>query len=81
MADLMHTYDTNAEYVVFDMARCNNPEWFPWNFIENIKNGWFMSTKYTGGLKIFKAPKIIIMTNQYPPEGKLSADRIKIYSI
>lgn len=76
----MHTYDTKATYAVFDMARCNNPDWFPWNFIENLKNGWFCSTKYNGGMKCFTSPKVVVFMNSDLPENKLSADRInKIY--
>ena len=79
--DLMYAYDTNAEYVVFDMARCNNPDYYPWNFMENLKNGWFTSTKYKGGLKMFNAPKIIVFMNEEPPRCKLSSDRYEIYKI
>lgn len=79
--DLMYAYDTDAEYVVFDMARCNNPDYYPWNFMENLKNGWFTSTKYKGGLKMFNAPKIIVFMNEMPPENKLSDDRYEIYKI
>ena len=79
--DLMYAYNTDAEYVVFDMARCNNPDYYPWNFMENLKNGWFTSTKYKGGLKMFKAPKIIVFMNELPPKTKLSEDRYEIYII
>lgn len=79
--DLMYAYDTSAEYVVFDMARCNNPDYYPWNFMENLKNGWFTSTKYKGGMKTFKTPKIIVFMNQHPPMDKLSHDRFEIYKI
>ena len=79
--DLMYAYDVKAEYVVFDMARCNNPDYYPWNFMENLKNGWFTSTKYKGGLKTFVPPKICVFMNQMPPMGKLSHDRYEIYTI
>lgn len=79
--DLMYSFDTNCEIAVFDMARCNNPDYFPWNFIENIKNGWFTSTKYKGGMKIFNAPKVVVFMNQHPPEYKLTSDRYDKYII
>lgn len=79
--DLMYAYDTSADFVVFDMARCNNPDYYPWNFMENLKNGWFTSTKYKGGMKTFNTPKIVVFMNQDPPRGKLSADRYEIYKI
>jgi hypothetical protein len=81
IGDLMHSYDTMVDYVVFDMARCNNPDYFPWNFMENLKNGWFTSTKYNGGMKIFNPPKIVVFMNEMPPRNKLSSDRYEIYKI
>lgn len=81
IGDLMHCYDTTAEIAVFDMARCNNPDYYPWNFMENLKNGWFTSTKYKGGMKIFKPPKIIVFMNENPPRNKLSADRFNVLFI
>ncbi len=77
----MFSYNTDAEYCVFDMARCNNPDYWPWNFMENLKNGWYTSTKYQGEMKIFEAPKIIVLTNSMPPKDKLSKDRYEIYEI
>lgn len=77
----MHSYKEDAKYVVFDMARCNNPDYWPWNFMENLKNGWFTSTKYAGEMKVFEAPKIIVFTNNDPPRDKLSKDRYEIYRI
>lgn len=79
--DLMHSYNPKAEYVVFDMARCNDAQYWPWNFMENLKNGWFTSTKYNGGMVMFNVPKIIVFTNQYPDKSKLSQDRYEIYKI
>lgn len=79
--DLMYAFDTTAEYAIFDMARCNNPDFYPWNFIENIKSGWFCATKYKGGLKMFNPPKVCVMMNHMPPRDKLSEDRYNVYII
>lgn len=78
--DLMFAF-VPAEYVIFDMARCNNTDYYPWNFMENLKNGWFTSTKYKGGMKVFKSPKIVVFMNEDPPRDKLSSDRYEIYNI
>lgn len=77
----MHSYNPAAHYAVFDMARCNNPEWFPWNFMENLKNGWFTSTKYNSKFKIINPPKIIVMMNEEPPKDKFTHDRYNIFRI
>ncbi len=71
----MNCYDTKAKYVCFDMAKCNDANYWPWNFMENLKNGWFTSTKYQGGMKVFDAPKIVVFTNNDVPSDKLSEDR------
>lgn len=81
VADLMHAYNTKAEYAIFDMARCNNPDYYPWNFMENLKSGWYTSTKYNGGMKCFKPPKIAVFLNEEPPRNKLSNDRYQIFRI
>lgn len=77
----MHAYDCNAEYAIFDMARSNNVDWFPWNFMENLKNGWFTSTKYNGRLRAFRAPKVLVLMNEEPPRTKFSADRYVVFHI
>lgn len=78
-ADLMHGYRKEADIAIFDMARTNNQEWYPWGFMENLKNGWFTTTKYNGRMHFFKAPKIIVFMNQDPDRTKFTADRYKIF--
>lgn len=80
-ADLMNSYKKGAEFAIFDMARCNKPDWYPWNFMENLKSGWFTATKYEGGFKKFRKPKIVVFMNQDPPRDKLSEDRYEVYFI
>lgn len=77
----MYAFTPGVEFAVFDMARVNNPDYFPWNFMENLKSGWFTCTKYKGRTKIFNAPKIVVFMNQEPPRDKLSEDRWEIYHI
>lgn len=77
----MTAYRAGAEIAIFDMARCNNPDYFPWNFMENLKNGWFTTTKYAGKMTVFKRPKIVVFMNQEPEKSKLSVDRYDIMFI
>ena len=53
-----------------------------YTLIENIKDGYFVSSKYkTKQIKI-KTPNIVIVFSNSPPERKsLSADRWRIFSI
>ncbi len=79
--DLMYGYNTKATVACFDMARCNNADYWPWNFIENLKNGWYTSTKYQGRMRSFNPPKIIVFTNEDIPRNKLSVDRYDVLFI
>lgn len=81
VGDLMYAYDPTCEVAIFDMARCNDPAYYPWNFMENIKSGWFCATKYKGGMKMFKEPKVVVFMNEDPPRNKLSADRYDVFII
>lgn len=81
IADLMHSYKRSAELALFDMARCNTPDYYPWNFMENLKSGWFCATKYDSGLVAFTPPKVVVFMNHDPPRNKLSSDRWQIYNI
>lgn len=78
----MHAFDVNAKYAIFDMARCNDCNYYPWNFMENLKNGWFTTTKYNGRQCILNNKiKVLVLMNQEPPKDKLSADRWNIFRI
>lgn len=79
--DLMTAYKTGAEMCILDMARCNDVNWWPWNFMENVKNGSFTSVKYKGRENDFKRPKVIVFSNVEIPRDKLSADRYQVINI
>lgn len=78
--DLMYAYKP-SKYAVFDMARCNNEDYYPWNFMENLKDGWFCNLKYVSEIKVFTPPKIVVFMNKLPPYSKLSIDRYQIYDL
>lgn len=80
--DLMHIHAKKKhEYSVFDMARVNNPDYYPWNFIEMLKNGWFQTTKYDGQTVVCGVQKVVMFMNQEPPLNKFSEDRYDIFRI
>lgn len=49
--------------------------------IEMCKNGLLFSGKYESGQILFPPPHLIVFTNQWPDETKLSADRYHIHEI
>jgi len=78
-ADLMHAFSKKpSAFAAFDMARSFDAAWFPYSFIENLKNGWFTSVKYDGGMFCFPPVKIVVFMNQDPPLDKFSLDRYDI---
>lgn len=67
---------------LFDMARSNDQDWFPWNLIENLKNQMFSSTKYDSKSVILPfSAKVAVFMNEYPNKQKLTNDRYQILSL
>ena len=73
--------DGGVDICIFDMARLNDPCYWPWAFMENLKSGWFCATKYYGMMKKFPIPKIIVFTNVEPDLTKFTRDRYDIMRI
>jgi len=48
---------------------------FSYASVEAIKDGLTFSGKYEGGHRLFPTPHIVIFSNWWPDETKLSADR------
>jgi len=76
-ADVMHAYQ-DQEYVVFDLARCTDTDFWPFQVMEFFKNGMGFSPKYTSCTKQFKPCKIIVFANQDVNYSKLSSDRYSV---
>lgn len=52
-----------------------------WATIEELKDMFFYSGKYEGGMICGKPPHILIFSNEPPPINKFSKDRWRIYNI
>lgn len=79
--DILHGlkdyYDNQGEVpriVIFDIPRCNENH-VSFQAIESVKNGFFYSGKYEGGMVRFNSPHIICFSNEKPPRQSLSEDR------
>lgn len=79
LAALNHGMDEN-KIVVFDMARCNDVDYFPWNFMEQLKNGYYISPKYVSRKVECESQKIVVFMNELPPI-KFSLDRYEVYTV
>jgi hypothetical protein len=85
--DILHGvkdyYDNQGEIpriIVFDIPRVNSGH-VSYQAIESLKNGFFYSGKYEGGMVRFNKPHIICFSNQSPEIDKLSEDRWKILAL
>jgi len=64
---------------IFDMPRSNSVKHVKgmWSAIEQIKNGYLYDKRYQYRDQWIAPPKVMIFTNEEPPEERLSADRWK----
>jgi len=65
---------TGSRIQCFDLSR-EKAEFFSYDFIEQVKNGMVFSTKYESGRKMFDIPHVVIFSNWYPDQLKLTHDR------
>lgn len=63
--------------VIIDIPRCSNDH-VSWAGIESVKNMFFYSGKYEGGMICGKCPHVICFANCMPDMEKLSSDRWNI---
>jgi len=68
------------EIVLINLPRCLH-DYTSWGGIEEIKNMFFFSGKYEGGMVCGKPPHVVIFSNVEPPFDKLSLDRWKVWEI
>lgn len=69
-----------SEFII-DWPRHKPMEQFPYEVLESIKNGWFLSTKYGSRLVKFAVPHVIVFANSPPDMLALSNDRLLIKKI
>lgn len=60
--------------ILIDIPR-SSMDYVSWSAIEKIKDGFFYSGKYEGGMVIMNSPHVICMANSPPPNDKMSNDR------
>ena len=74
---LYNIRDQHLKMLIIDIPRKNGNN-VSYDAVECILNGMIFNTKYETGTHIFNPPHIIILSNYYPDEECLSADRWKI---
>jgi len=61
--------------VLVNIPRCQDSHCVSWQGIEEIKDMFFYSPKYEGGMVCGKNPHLIIFSNEEAPEFKMSRNR------
>ena len=67
--------------VIIDIPRSFNADYLSYTGIEEIKNMFFFSPKYEGGMICDYPPHLIIFSNEEPLYHKCSKDRWNVYNI
>lgn len=67
--------------VLINLPRTFNIDYVSYEGIENVKDMYFYSGKYEGGMICGNPPHVIVFANDLPDEDKLSEDRWKIRNI
>lgn len=79
--DIQYAYN-HEPVIVLDLARTKAEQMdHLYEVMEQFKDGSFLSTKYQSVMKMFSVPHVIVFSNFYPDESKLSADRWDIHNI
>lgn len=69
------------ELVLIPIPRSFNTEYLSYEGIENIKDMYFYSGKYEGGMVCGNCPHVFVFANEPPDRSKMSTDRWIVYQI
>lgn len=75
------TNGDTPEIVIFPIPRSYNTDYLSYEALENIKDMYFYSGKYEGGMINGNPPHLIIFANEKPDFDKVSLDRWEVYKI
>jgi len=69
------------ELIVFPIPRCYGGDYVSYEALENIKDMYFYSGKYEGGMVIGNSPHLIVFANNEPDYDKMSGDRWNVVQL
>ena len=67
--------------VLVDIPRSTDPQYVSYTGLEEVKNMFFFSGKYEGGMVCGASPHLMIFANVAPDPSKFSSDRWRVYTI
>jgi len=74
-ADMAYIIDNENKVFFFDCPRSKQGDFIQYDFLEELKNGYFFSPKYESTIKKLATPHVVVLMNEYPCTEKLSLDR------
>lgn len=80
-ADMAYVAREDVKTFFFDTPRSKQGEFIQYDFLEELKNGYFFSPKYESRIKKLATPHIVVCMNEYPDMEKLSADRYHVIAL
>lgn len=78
--DILYSYN-GEKNIIFDLPRDTEDKDYIYEVMETLKNGQYLSTKYSSEQRIYETPHIIVFSNYHPDKTKLSNDRWDIIDI
>ena len=66
--------------VIIDIPR-SRQEWVSYTGVEEVKDMFFYSGKYEGGMVNGPSPHVLVMSNSLPDLSKMSSDRWKLWRV
>lgn len=81
VCEYLKTNGDTPDLVLFPIPRSYNTEYLSYEALENIKDMYFYSGKYEGGMINGNPPHLIVFANEPPDITKMSKDRWEIFHI
>lgn len=74
----MSMLKADTKVIFVDAPRSKQGEFIQYDFLEELKNGRVLNTKYESRVIDFQQCHVVVMMNEEPDQNKLSADRYDI---
>lgn len=77
-ADMAYVAREDSRVFFFDCPRSKQGDFIQYDFLEELKNGYFFSPKYESKIKKLATPHVVVLMNERPADDKLSRDRYDV---
>lgn len=76
--DMAYALRTDIRVLFIDIARTTGSKGLPYDFLEEVKNGYVFSTKYDSRMKTLDPVHVVVFMNEEPNRSMLSEDRYDV---